>query len=88
MDSLGSAQPLQSRLMRREAAASYLCMTTRSFDRLVGRGVITSVKIAGLRRIWLDRADLDALIDAAKLNKNAGAGEQAPSVGISEIADA
>ena len=79
---------VESRLMGREAAATYLNITTRSLDRLVGRGIITPVKIAGLRRIWFDRADLDALIDAAKPYESPGVGEQAPSVEISEIADA
>jgi hypothetical protein len=69
MDSQGSAPQPEPRLMGREAAAIYLDMTTRSLDRLVERGVITPVKISGLRRTWFDRGDLDALIDAAKPRK-------------------
>jgi hypothetical protein len=63
------AQQPESRLLGREAAALYLDMTTRSLDRLVERGVITPVKISGLRRTWFDRGDLDALIEAVKPRK-------------------
>ncbi len=84
MDVHGIAQQPESRLMGREAAAAYLNMTTRSLDRLVDRGVITPIKISGLRRTWFDRADLDALIDGAKPRKSSGSGEEAVSVGTSE----
>jgi hypothetical protein len=56
----------EARLIGREAAATYLDMTTRSLDRLVGKGLLRPIKIPGLRRVMFDRADLDALIDAGK----------------------
>jgi hypothetical protein len=55
-----------SRLLGRDAAAEYLDLTTRSLNRLVGKGVLRPIKIPGLRRTMFDRADLDALIDAGK----------------------
>jgi hypothetical protein len=87
MDLPSAAEQRESRLMGREAAATYLDMTTRSLDRLVDRGIITPVRIAGLRRTWFDKLDLDALIDAAKPRKTSEAGEQPLSVGISERVD-
>ncbi len=63
--SLGQENP-EARLVGREAAASYLDVTTRSLDRLVGKGLLQPVKIPGLRRVMFDRADLDALINAGK----------------------
>jgi hypothetical protein len=56
----------EARLLGREAAATYMDMTTRSIDRLVGKGLLRPIKIPGLRRVMFDRADLDALIDAGK----------------------
>jgi hypothetical protein len=56
----------EARLLGREAAATYLDMTTRSLDRLVAKGLLRPVKIDGLRRVMFDRADLDHLIDGGK----------------------
>jgi hypothetical protein len=56
----------EARLLGREAAATYLDMTTRSLDRLVGKGLLRPIRIAGMKRVLFDRADLDAIIDACK----------------------
>lgn len=56
----------EMRLLGRAAAATYLDMTPRSLDRLVGKGLLRPIKILGLRRVMFDRIDLDALIDASK----------------------
>ncbi len=56
----------EARLVGREAAATYLDMTTRSLDRLVGKGLLRPVRLPGLRRIMFDLQDLGKLIDAGK----------------------
>jgi excisionase family DNA binding protein len=54
------------RLLGLESAATYLDTTERSIRRLIERGVLQPVKIPTLRRVLLDREDLDRLINAAK----------------------
>jgi excisionase family DNA binding protein len=54
------------RLLSREATAAYLGTTARTVDRLVGKGLLTPVRLPGLRRVFFDRADVDALVDAGK----------------------
>ncbi|HEX9869204.1 MAG TPA: helix-turn-helix domain-containing protein [Candidatus Tectomicrobia bacterium] len=54
------------RLLGLEAAATYLDTTERSVRRLIARGVLQAVHIPTLRRVLLDREDLDRLINAAK----------------------
>jgi excisionase family DNA binding protein len=54
------------RLLSREATAAYLGTTTRTVDRLVGKGLLTPVRLPGLRRVLFDRAELDAFVDAGK----------------------
>jgi excisionase family DNA binding protein len=54
------------RLLGLESAATYLDTTERSIRKLIERGVLQPVKIPTLRRVLLDREDLDRLINAAK----------------------
>jgi hypothetical protein len=56
----------KSRLLSREATAIYLSTTARSVDRLVVKGLLSPVRLPGLRRVFFDRMDLDALVDAGK----------------------
>jgi Helix-turn-helix domain len=87
MGSLGIAQPLESRLMGREAAAVYLNITPRTVDRLRERGILTPVRISGLRRTYFDRKELDALIDAAKSCKTSSPAGGAESIGTSRLVE-
>ena len=57
---------INQRLFGREAAAGYMNMTIRSLERLVGKGILTPVRIAGFRRTLFDKQDLDRLIEASK----------------------
>jgi len=54
------------RLLGRDETARYLGTTPRSVDRLVGKGVLTPVKLPGLHRTLFDKTDLDRIIDSAK----------------------
>ena len=58
---------ISGRLLGLEAAAAYLDTTERSVRRLIERGVLQPVAIPMLRRVLIDRQDLDHLIDAGKL---------------------
>jgi hypothetical protein len=57
---------VEKRLLGREAAADYMDMTIRSLERLVEKGIVTPVRIAGVRRTLFDRQDLNRLIEASK----------------------
>jgi excisionase family DNA binding protein len=54
------------RLLSLNAAATYLDTTQRTVRRLIARGVLQPVQIPTLRRVLIDRQDLDRLIDAGK----------------------
>jgi excisionase family DNA binding protein len=54
------------RLLSREATAAYLGTTTRTVDRLVGKGLLRAIRLPGLRRVFFDRAEVDAFVDAGK----------------------
>jgi hypothetical protein len=54
------------RVLGLEAAAAYLDTTPRTIQRLIARGILTPVNIPTLRRVLLDRRDLDSLIDLGK----------------------
>jgi excisionase family DNA binding protein len=67
MDSITVAAPLSGiRLLGPSAAASYLDVTPRTIQRLIGRGVLEPVRLPGVRRILVDRQDLDQLIETGK----------------------
>lgn len=56
----------ETRLLGREAAADYMNITIRSLERLVDKGILTPVRIAGFRRTLFDKQDLDMLIESSK----------------------
>jgi excisionase family DNA binding protein len=67
MDSITVAAPLSEiRLLGLAAAASYLDVTPRTIQRLIGRGVLEPVRLPGVRRILVDHQDLDQLIETGK----------------------
>jgi hypothetical protein len=66
MNRQGSVEAEGPRLLGREQTAMYLGMTTRSLDRLVARGVLSPVRIHGVRRTLFDQHDLDAFVESAK----------------------
>jgi excisionase family DNA binding protein len=66
MDAEKDTYTAGGRLLSREETARYLGTTPRSVDRLVGKGVLMSVKLPGLHRVLFDKTDLDRLIDSAK----------------------
>jgi hypothetical protein len=57
---------IEKRLLGRQAAAGYLNMTIRSLERLVGKGILTPVRIVGFRRTFFDKHDLDSLTESSK----------------------
>jgi excisionase family DNA binding protein len=67
MDSMTvEAPPSEIRLLGLAAAASYLDVTPRTIQRLIGRGVLEPVRLPGVRRTLVDRQDLDQLIETGK----------------------
>ena len=57
---------IPGRLLGLGAAAGYLHTTERTIRRLIARGVLHPVQIPTLRRVLIDRQDLDQLIEAGK----------------------
>jgi excisionase family DNA binding protein len=62
----GLLEAPQGRLLSCEAAATYFNVTEQTIRRLIACGVLQPVRIPALRRVLLDRNDLDRLIDASK----------------------
>ena len=54
------------RLLGVAAAANYIDTTEQTIRRLIARGVLHPVQIPTLRRLLIDRKDLDRLIEAGK----------------------
>jgi excisionase family DNA binding protein len=54
------------RLLELAAAANYIDTTEQTIRRLIARGVLQPVQIPTLRRVLIDRDDLDRLIEAGK----------------------
>ena len=55
---------LSPRLVAREAAAAYVCVSPNTFDQMVDLGLMPKPRIlVGKRKAW-DVRDLDAAIDA------------------------
>ncbi len=54
------------RLLGVAAAANYIDTTEQTIRRLIARGVLQPVHIPTLRRVLIDRQDLDQLIEAGK----------------------
>jgi excisionase family DNA binding protein len=61
------AQALSGRLLGLAAAADYIDATEQTIRRLIARGVMHPVQIPTLRRVLIDRQDLDRLIEAGKV---------------------
>jgi predicted DNA-binding transcriptional regulator AlpA len=57
-----SKHSITPRLLRREAAASYMAVSTGTFDRLVREGKLPAPKLLDSIKCW-DRYDLDARAD-------------------------
>ena len=68
-ETLGVPEAQEGRLLGLEKAAAYIDATPRTVQRLIKRGLLQPVKLAGLRRVLIDRADLDQLIQAAKVGE-------------------
>jgi excisionase family DNA binding protein len=66
MEILTALPSPQPRLMGVEAAATYIDVTPRTIQRLIAKGRLMPVRIDGVRRVFVDRCDLDRLIEAAK----------------------
>jgi predicted DNA-binding transcriptional regulator AlpA len=57
---------LAPRLIGREAAAAYVCVSPNTFDRMVELGLMPKPRIlVGSRKAW-DMRELDAAIDALR----------------------
>jgi hypothetical protein len=54
------------RSLSREGTAAYLGTTARTVDRLVGKGLLMPIRLPGLHRVFFDRLDVDAFVDAGK----------------------
>ena len=54
---------LPPRLIGREAAAAYICVSPNTFDDMVGRKVMPPARILGDRRKAWDTRELDTAID-------------------------
>jgi excisionase family DNA binding protein len=65
-ETLAAPDAQESRLLGLERAAAYIDATPRTVQRLIKHGLLRPVKLGGLRRVLIDRADLDQLIQAAK----------------------
>jgi hypothetical protein len=66
MESATIVEGRKPRLLSREATAAYLGTTARTVDRLMGKGLLTPVRLPGLRRVFFDRVEVDAFVDAGK----------------------
>jgi excisionase family DNA binding protein len=66
MDTLVTSGPPEARLLGLDAAAGYLSLDAMTIRRLIARGCLNPVRITGVRRVLIDREDLDRLITAGK----------------------
>lgn len=55
---------LPPRLIAREAAAAYACLSPNTFDAMVGEGLMPKPRTLGSKRLAWDVRELDAAIDA------------------------
>ena len=68
MDTVMTSAPPEVRLLGLDAAAGYLSVDEMTIRRLIARGCLSPVRIEGVRRVLIDRGDLDRLIAAAKVS--------------------
>ncbi len=55
---------LAPRLVNREAAAAYVCVSPNTFDDMVNRGLMPRPRKLGDKRLVWDVRELDAAVDA------------------------
>lgn len=65
-DSAPSGPPPASRLLSLKEAARHLGISVWTLRDLIGAGELRSVQPPGVRRIYLDRRDIDKAIEAWK----------------------
>ena len=63
---------LPPRLLTREQAATYICVSPNTFDKMVAQGSMPPAKRLGDRRIAWDRHELDGAIDRLAVEEPAG----------------
>jgi hypothetical protein len=68
---VSAVAPVSPRLLDRAGAARYCAVAADTIDRLIAAGTLRPVRLPNgqggdLRRVLLDRADLDRLIDSMK----------------------
>ena len=80
LDTDGSA----SRLLGCQEAATYLGITPRSLARLVAGGLLTPVRLPGLRRTLFDRQNLEDLIDLERASDPGNRQDAAGWEGVEE----
>jgi excisionase family DNA binding protein len=68
MDTVMTSAAPEVRLLGLDAAAGYLSVDAMTIRRLIARGCLSPVRIEGVRRVLIDREDLDRLIAAAKVS--------------------
>jgi excisionase family DNA binding protein len=66
MDTITASTAPEVRLLELDAAAGYLSLDAMTVRRLIARGSLSPVRIKGVRRVLIDRQDLDRLIAAGK----------------------
>ena len=66
MDTITASTAPEVRLLGLDAAAGYLSLDAMTVRRLIARGSLSPVRIKGVRRVLIDRQDLDRLIAAGK----------------------
>jgi hypothetical protein len=58
-----------ARLLSLRAAEQESGLPKDTLRKLIATGVLSVVEIPHVRRVWIDRQDLHALIDAAKVSR-------------------
>jgi excisionase family DNA binding protein len=66
MDTMMTSSAPEVRLLGLDAAAGYLSVDAMTIRRLIGRGCLNPVRLEGVRRVLIDREDLDRLIATGK----------------------
>ena len=81
MSPQNSLENPERRLLGAEQAATYMGVAPPTLKRLIAKGVVNVVQIPGLRRVLIDKQDLDALVESGKLQQAAQSQETAVQVG-------
>jgi excisionase family DNA binding protein len=80
----GDADGSAARLLGLEEAATYLGVTPRTIYRLVEQGLLTPVRLPGVRRTLFDKRNLEDLVESARA---AGASNHNASGGGDSVAE-